>query len=186
MKSLTTIFILIIIFACKEKAEKEEVQNKIFVKDYALEENGGVFTEVFDSTNVDPNRYTANNIIYSENAQFTYSFEHITKAGERQFYKEDTSVVDRDFQWKFVNANSIDKNIIKKVKITVKYGLEPMISHIPNYNQTLVQYDYPTANNELPFNSISGAIENENNVWIHPPRDRYFRIKPFSFYKSAL
>lgn len=187
MKSSTILSILLTLFTCKEKPDKYETQKEVVTKDYVLEENGGIFTEVFDSTNVDPNRYTKNNTIYKDDIQFTYSFEHITKEGEILYFKEDTSVVERKNQWKFVNINSVDENTIKHVKITVKYGLEPMIQYAPDYNQTLLQYDYITENNDLPFNSISGAIENENNVWIHPPRDRYFRIlelNPFPFIKT--
>lgn len=187
MRILTLLLILISVCACKEKNRKENPIQKLITKDYTLEESGGIFTEVFDSTNIDENRYTANNSIYRTNASFTYSFEHITKDGEKLYFKEDKTVEEREKQWKFIKPNSKDESIINKVKISVKYGLEPMIKHVPNYNQTLLQYDYPTYNNELPFNSISGAIENENNVWIHPPRDRYFRIlelNPFPFIKA--
>ena len=34
---------------------------------------------------------------------------------------------------------------------------------------------------------MSGAIENEGNVWIHPPRDKYFEIlelNPFPYIKA--
>jgi len=187
MKLSLTLFILIILLSCNEKAEKKEIQEKTIPKDYVLEEIGGIFTEVFDTTNISPNRYTENNIIFKDSAQFTYNFEHITKEDERLFFKEDTTVVEKDYQWQFVKSNEVDKNTIKQIRITVKYGLEPMIQYVPNYNQTLLQYDYPTENNNFPFNSISGGIENEYNVWIHPPRDRYFRIlelNPFPFIKA--
>jgi len=35
--------------------------------------------------------------------------------------------------------------------------------------------------------SMSGTIENEGNVWIHPPRDNYFKIielNPFPYIKA--
>lgn len=187
MRILTLLLILLSVTSCKEENRKENPTQQQIVKDYTLEESGGIFAEVFDSTNVDENRYTANNTIYKTNTSFSYSFEHITKDGEKLYFKEDKTVEEREKQWKFIKSNSKDESIIKKVKVSVKYGLEPMIKYVPDYNQTLLQYDYPTYNNELPFNSISGAIENENNVWIHPPRDRYFRIlelNPFPFIKA--
>lgn len=187
MRILTLLLILLSVTSCKEENRKENPTQQQIVKDYTLEESGGIFAEVFDSTNVDENRYTANNTIYKTNTSFTYSFEHITKDGEKLYFKEDKTVEEREKQWKFIKSNSKDESIIKKVKVSVKYGLEPMIKYVPDYNQTLLQYDYPTYNNELPFNSISGAIENQNNVWIHPPRDRYFRIlelNPFPFIKA--
>ena len=186
MRILLTLLILIGFSACKQKSESGNVTKKQVLKDYVLEESGGIFAEVFDSTNVDENRYTDNNLIYKENISFTYSFEHLTKEGEKLFFKEDASKEESKYQWKFVKPNPEDKDIIEKIKISVKYGLEPMIKYVPDYNQTLLQYDYPTENNTSVFNSISGAIENEKNVWIHPPRDRYFRIlelNPFPFVK---
>lgn len=187
MRILTAVLILTIFLSCNEKSKKENSEQTQNMKDYVLEEDGGIYTEVFDSTNVNENRYTANNRIYKENISFTYSFEHITKDGEKLFFKEDTTKEESKYQWEFAKPNSEDKDIIEKVKISVKYGLEPMIQYVPDYNQTILQYDYPTISNALPFNSISGAIENEKNVWIHPPRDKYFRIlelNPFPFIKA--
>lgn len=189
MRILTTLLLLIIFSSCNEKSKKENSERTQNMNDkgYVLEEDGGIYTEVFDSTNVDENRYTSNNRIYKENISFTYSFEHLTKEGEKLFFKEDAIKKESKYQWKFVKPNVEDKDIIEKVKISVKYGLEPMLTHVPDYNQTLLQYDYPTKDNTSPFNSISGAIENEKNVWIHPPRDKYFRIlelNPFPFIKT--
>jgi len=187
MRILIALLILTIFLSCNRKSKKENSEQTQNMKDYVLEEDGGIYIEVFDSTNIDENRYTANNRIYKENISFTFSFEHITKDGEKLFFKNDTTKEESKYQWKFVKPNSEDKDIIEKVKISVKYGLEPMIQYVSEYNQSILQYDYPTINNALPFNSISGAIENENNVWIHPPRDKYFRIlelNPFPFIKA--
>lgn len=60
-----------------------------------------------------------------------------------------------------------------------------MIDHIPDYNQTLLSYKLEPQMNM----SISGAIENEGNVWIHPPRDALFSIlelNPFPYVKYPL
>jgi hypothetical protein len=55
--------------------------------------------------------------------------------------------------------------------------------NVPDYNQTAVVYK---CGNDKGF-SMSGAIENEANVWIHPPRDKYFKIlelNPFPYAKA--
>jgi len=187
MRIITILLILTIFLSCNEKSKNDNSELTQNMKNYVLKEDGGIYTEVFDSTNVDENRYTANNRIYKENISLTYSFEHLTKEGEKLFFKEDTTKEESKYQWKFVKPNLEDKDIIEKVKISVKYGLKPMIKYVPDYNQTLLQYDYPSENSTSVFNSISGAIENEKNVWIHPPRDKYFRIlelNPFPFIKT--
>ncbi|GAA4272872.1 hypothetical protein U6A24_06295 [Aquimarina gracilis] len=156
-------------------------------KEYKLIQEEGIYVEVFDSINIDQNRYTKNNHIYKEKFEFVYSYEHFTKNNVKYLFAIDTLINDRRYAWKFVNADSIDDNTILKVKIKIKKGLQPMIEHIPNYNQTLVEYSYLKRKEPESFNSISGLIENEKNIWIHPPRDKYFRIlelNPFPFIKE--
>ena len=53
----------------------------------------------------------------------------------------------------------------------------------PNYYQTAISYQFEE---NTPF-SMSGVIENEANIWMHPPRDQYFRIlelNPFPYIKA--
>ena len=158
-------------------------------KDYTLVEEDGITVEQFDSTNVEDNRYTQNNQTFTEGTVFTYGFEHTTATNEKRYFtwseKEDANGIKSE--WHFVAKDSTDGNTIKKVQITVKPGLEPMIRYIPDYNQTIIQYKYLTNVGEAPFTGSSGVIENEANVWMHPPRDRYFRIlelNPFPFIKA--
>ena len=58
-----------------------------------------------------------------------------------------------------------------------------MSAFIPDYNQTVLSYKI--GNDLRSF--MSGVVENEKNVWIHPPRDEYFKIleiNPFPFIKD--
>jgi len=91
MRILIALLILTIFLSCNGKSKKENSEQTQNMKDYVLEEDGGIYIEVFDSTNIDENRYTANNRIYKENISFTFSFEHITKDGEKLFFKNDTT-----------------------------------------------------------------------------------------------
>ncbi|WP_109097531.1 hypothetical protein [Aquimarina sp. AU58] len=181
MKIVVRLFILtIMITSCKSDFEKKH-------KDYKLIKEEGVFVEVFDSTNVKHTRYTDNNNVYRKKLEFIYSYEHITKNNSKYYFKEDSSIDGWKNSWKFVSADSIDENTILKVKIKIKEGLEPMIQYEPDYNQTVAQYSYLTKDELSAFNSISGIIENEKNVWMHPPRDKYFRIlelNPFPYIQT--
>lgn len=186
MKTKHILFSLILIsfLSCINK-EKE------MKKDYVLISDGGISVEKFDSTNVNKNRFTKNNETFSEATVFIYDYKHIApKGNELLFTWKD---INKDnpqswsSAWKFVPVDSIDENTIKKVKLTVKPGLEPMIQHIPDYSQTIIQYQYLTKSGNAPFQSSSGVIENEANIWMHPPRDRYFQIlelNPFPFIKA--
>ncbi len=174
--------VIIVITSCVSNLKKD-------AKDYTLINDEGIFVEVFDSTNIDQTRFTDNNTIYRKNIAFIYSYEHKTKNNRTYFFREDPEIHDWMHAWKFVAADSIDENTILEVKIKINEGLEPMIRFEPEYNQTVAQYDYLTKDTSSAFNSISGIIENEKNVWMHPPRDKYFSIlelNPFPYIQAPL
>ena len=182
MKTTMLVLFVLLLSLASCKTELKETKKK-----YELILEDGIMVEKFDSTNVNQNRFTENNTTFTEGAAFTYTFEHLTSTQDTVYFTwlEDTN--DYRFAWKFVPVDSLDENTIKQVKITVKPGLEPMITHIPDYNQTIIQYDYLTETGKAPFVGSSGVIENEANIWMHPPRDKYFRIlelNPFPFIKA--
>ena len=182
MKPTRVLIILIasIIIGCNSKEEKK-------VKDYELIEEDGIAVEKFDSTNTDQNRFTKNNSTFREGSVFTYEIEHITAKNEKMFFAWDESNEDFRKKWKFVPADSVDENTILRVAISVQKGLEPMIFNNPDYNQTVIKYQYELKEGNARFSSSSGVIENENNIWMHPPRDQYFSIlelNPFPFIKA--
>ena len=89
--------------------------------------------------------------------------------------------------WFFVPIDSVTDKTIDKVVLTVKYGLEPMITNSPDYNQTVISFKFPQIDGNRKFSSATGLIENEKNIWAHPPRDRFFRIleiNPFPFIQA--
>ena len=154
---------------------------------YTLVNQGGVRVERFRN-DTDENRYNYNNTVFVPGRAFTYAFEHTSADGTVFYFADDPSVKETENAWKFVRADSMDAQTIRFVKITVNYGLQPMIQHSPKYNQTVLSYYYLKGENreKAGFASSSGAIENEANVWIHPPRDKYFRmleLNPFPFVK---
>lgn len=180
MKALNILFFLL--FAsfvwCQSKPEKN-VETEEIRKNYELiADDDGILVEKFDSTIVDENRYNHNNIIYKVGNSFKYKFEHITPQGEFKFFK----VKEDRNSWEFVDFENADSTTVKTIVIEVANG-NPMADHVPDYNQTVLVYKI---GQEKTY-SMSGAIENEGNVWIHPPRDKYFEIlelNPFPYIKA--
>ncbi|MEM6800231.1 MAG: hypothetical protein AAF696_02445 [Bacteroidota bacterium] len=166
-------------FACSQpKQERKHAPYKLVKEDY-------IYAEVFDSTYTDPNRYTDNNEIYTVGRAFVYDFSHVDTAGEKLSFKEKTDIEDWAKAWQFCEKD--DPDAIKQVIISSKSGLSPFIESIPDYNQTVVKYEYPSTSGMASFNSMSGVIENEKNLWVHPPRDKFFRIlelNPFPFIQA--
>lgn len=154
-------------------------KNKPAEKKYVLiADDDGIMVEAFDSTIVDENKYNHNNTIYKVGNSFKYKFEHITPEGEIKFFR----INDDRKSWDFVACENTDSTTIKSLVIEVAHG-NPMAKHFPDYNQTALIYK--SGNTERY--SMSGAIENEENIWIHPPRDQYFEIlelNPFPYIKA--
>jgi len=135
--------------------------------------SGDLKVERFDSTITDENQFNYNNEIYSVGSAFTYTYQYYTKDGKPRNYQY------LEEGWEFTEAKDSDRN---EITLGVKSGLKPMIDWIPDYNQTLVSYQ---PSNKASF-EMTGLIENEANIWMHPPRDGLFRILQLSPYPSVM
>ena len=153
---------------------------------YEVVYEDGIYFEKFDSTNTDENRYTANNVTYLEGNVLTYSYYYEDTNGRRFKFKE-FKRADGKLDWDWVPADSSDANTVASVVLTVCPGLKPMVYSVPDYNQTVILFEYPRVNGEKEGTSYTGAVDNEKNVWIHPPRDKFFRIleiNPFPYIQA--
>lgn len=146
---------------------------------YALVHNEGssILVEKFDSLITDENKFNWNNEIFKVGSKFTYAFKYSSANGEMKYFKPY-----EDDTWEFVDIDSEDKSTVKNVIIETLDG-NPMREWVPGYNQTSIAYRY---GENTPF-SMSGVIDNEANIWMHPPRDDLFKIlelNPFPFIKT--
>lgn len=171
-----TSLLLFILFA--SFANAQSIGKQAESKYELIVDDSGIFVEKFDTIVVDENKYNHNNSMYKVGNSFKYKFKHITPEGEIKLFrvKEDRK------SWEFVAFDNTDSTSIRSVMIKVANG-NPMADHVPDYNQTALIY---ISGNNKNY-SMSGAIENEKNVWIHPPRDQYFEIlelNPFPYIKT--
>lgn len=177
--NLSLFCILLICLSCISNPKEDDKEVETKEKNYVLvSDDDNILVEEFDSTVVDVNRYNSNNRIYTVGRVFKYDFKHITPEDEVKYFR-----INEDRKsWSFVLEPEIDSTTLKSVTIEVLDG-NPMSEHLPDYNQTNLKY---VLNEDIGY-STSGAIENEGNVWIHPPRDRYFKIlelNPFPYIKA--
>ena len=145
----------------------------------------GIYVEKFDSLNQDENRFTSNNNIFTSGKRFIYDYYYQDKSGEKYYFAKDS--VSKENNWKLVLTELETQNSINKVILTISYGLSPFISFLPDYNQTVIKYDYKLINGDFLDNEMTGVIENERNIWLHPPRTAYFKIleiNPFPYIKK--
>ncbi|SMG38699.1 hypothetical protein SAMN05661096_02561 [Marivirga sericea] len=174
MKSIKALIVLswLLPVGCTTKT------NDIKTEYQLIPDDDGIMVEKFDSTIIDENRFNQNNDIFKVGNSFKYDFEHRTTSGEIKYFK-----INPDYKgWDFADADDTDSLIVKSVVIQVLNG-NPIAQFIPDYNQTALAYILIEG---VPF-SMSGAIENEANIWIHPPREHYFKIlelNPFPYIKA--
>ena len=134
--------------------------------------SGDIMVEKFDSTETNENRYNINNRIYEVGSAFTYSYQYVDAEGRPMNFRF------TDDDWEFRQPGGDDENL---VTLGVSSGLKPMTDWIPDYNQTVIRYHY---SNKETF-EMTGLIENESNIWLHPPRDGLFGILQLSPYPTV-
>jgi len=182
IKSTVLICISIPFLNCKNETKESitEIKEKnIDFPTYELVSDGvSIIVESFDSNVVDENKYNHDNAVFKVGTEFIYTYEHITTENKVQYFKKTND----SRSWQFIDQDSLDSTEVKTVKISVADG-NPMSEHNPNYNQTNLKYRF---DNEIMY-SMSGVIENEANIWMHPPRSSYFKIleiNPFPYIKA--
>ncbi len=146
----------------------------------------GILVEKFDSLNKDENRYNLNNKIYTVGKTFTFSYYYVDKEGTKLLMTKDKRNND---DWTFEKMDKKDSNSISRIILTVNPGLSPFIEHLPDYNQTVITYSFQLFNDRFWNNEMTGVIENQKNLWMHPPRTAFFKIleiNPFPYIKEPI
>lgn len=178
MKIILVAALLMLISCSKTNPNKNSTDLEL---PYELKQSeSGISFEVFSDSITDENKYNYDNEVLKVGRSFTYAFKHITKEGKELYFEKFRA--DGDLQWAFVSADH--PGAIKTLTIKVMPG-NAMAETIPDYNQTNLKY---LLGDDSSY-SISGGVENDANIWIHPPRDLYFEIlelNPFPYVKRPL
>lgn len=181
MKMLLLFISILFLSSCQAQV-KEQVVEEIFETD-----NDGIIAEKVDTTNKDENRYNHNNKIYKVGRKFSFNYYYEDKNGNKLLMTQSKVKSDRTYDWKFENIEKQDSNSVNQIILKVKSGLSPFIQNYPDYNQTVILYEFQMTNGEFWNNEMTGVIENSKNIWMHPPRTDLFKIlelNPFPYIKA--
>lgn len=137
----------------------------------------GVFVEEIPSFNQDPNRYNADNKIYLPGKEFVYGYYYETADGKQLLAQNilDDSIPTSK-AWQFVFAEQYNTLTITDIILTVQDGMGLLAQVRPGYNRTTVDINYKMPVGLGDFREIVGIIENEQGVWIYPPRQKVFGV----------
>ncbi|MCW4452770.1 hypothetical protein OK344_11190 [Kaistella sp. BT6-1-3] len=179
MKIIKFILISLIPISCTSQNISEN---------YVLDDVG-ILVEKSDSAKEYDVIYNSNNKIYTTGKAFVFSYYYKNLKGEKflitkgeEIKKENYSI----FGWKFIEFQNQNEETIKEIKLKPLLG-NPFSGQIDDYNQTGISYEYIMKNSRSLTMEITGVIENEPNIWIHPPRNGFFQIlelNPFPYIKA--
>lgn len=156
---------------------------------YVVDDDGIIVEKPVTSKSYDEN-YNSNNIIYTIGKKFTYSYFYQNAKGEKFLIKKGKEILQPEgysiADWDFVNIDQQDNETVKYLILKPNSG-NPFATNLPDYNQTAIGYEYLMNNGKFLTMEMTGAVENEKNVWIHPPRSNFFEIlelNPFPYIKA--
>ncbi|MBP7499750.1 MAG: hypothetical protein KA796_07785 [Chryseobacterium sp.] len=163
--------------------------SQINSEQYLIDDDGITVEKPKADKTYDEN-YNSNNIIYKIGKSLTYSYFHQNMKGEKFLIKQGKEIQQLGghsrYDWEFVSFDRQDNETVKHLILKPSSG-NPFGKEIPDYNQTAIGYEYIMNNGQFLTMEMTGAIENEMNVWIHPPRSNFFKIlelNPFPYIKS--
>jgi hypothetical protein len=119
------------------------------------------FGQQYDGLHIEKSKIDKKNSIYSLGKEFVFNIK-ITENDSTMFLKENNH---DDFKL----SNSIDSLKISEIHLTV---IKPRVFKRTNKNQTEVYYSYEP---NPKIVSATGIVENAENIWVHPPRDGFFK-----------
>jgi hypothetical protein len=180
MKIIKYLPLLLLNFSCSAQTNLEK-----FIID-----DDGITVEKTDSTKQYDDVYNTNNIIYKVGKKFTYSYFYQNIKGEKFLIKRGKPVLQPEgystYDWDFINIEKQDVETVTHLILKPSSG-NPFGKDFPDYNQTAIGYEYLMKNGESLTMEITGVIENEMNIWMHPPRSNFFEIlelNPFPYIKA--
>lgn len=162
--------LIVICFACSSEKKAPTFTLKTL--------KNGIDIEIFADDVDDDNKYNYDNKVLIPNTTFEYGIEIIAKDGDPLYFKRVNNKEKNN--WEFTDKN--DPKAISVAKIKVDEG-NSMGKWNPGYYQTNLKY---YLGDEKTY-SMSGGIDNERNLWIHPHRDLYLEIlelNPFPYIKA--
>ncbi|BDX39651.1 hypothetical protein CYCD_30060 [Tenuifilaceae bacterium CYCD] len=119
------------------------------------------------------------NNIYKREGVFTFSYRFFDKNGKELFF-----YINKDGSWDFIDVNRAKDNVVKDFQFKI---LDDNMNYSePKYYQTGISYIINKKN--LNYD-MTGLIENEKNIWLHPPREFLFQIlelNPYPYIKYPL
>ncbi len=167
MKNLPLVLLLAIMPVITFAQLKQETDNTVRINSY-------VYGNQIGKPEINPDQK-----IHKPGRTFYYRYRFTNAAGQEQYF-----VIKPDNTWYFVDAKSENPEAIKDFHLKI---LDSKWKHKkPAYYQRTISYHI---NKNIQKPTFTGVIENQKNIWIHPPRAYLFKIlelNPYPYIKYPL
>lgn len=164
--------------------------------EYSRSGKDGIWFEVRSDTS-NPCRYTEDNKIYQAGREFTFEFHYFDPQGKERYMRyeripkqgyELTETGDTNTYTYYMADFSFSDVFNPKDSCINRYLLKVACSgrgFRKDYDQTVEEFYFllDDQRSKLPL-SMSGIVENERNLWMHPNRSCLFRVlelNPFPY-----
>lgn len=163
---------------------------------YSRSGRNGVWFEVRSDTS-NPCRYTEDNKIYQAYREFTFEFHYFDPQGKERYVRYERVPIQRQklteagdtvtntyYSPDFSFSDEFDAKDSCINRYLVKVACSSRVFR-KDYDQTVEEFYFllDDQRSKLPL-SMSGIVENERNLWMHPNRDCLFQIlelNPFPY-----
>ena len=130
------------------------------------------FGQQYDGVYIEKRKIDKNNRIYTLGREFVFGIK--IAQNDSTFFLKENDVEN------FELNNKIDSLKISEIHLTI---IKPKLFQRTNKKQTEVFYSYEPNPKSI---SSTGIVENAENIWIHPPRNGFFKSLetcPFPYIK---
>ena len=164
--------------------------------EYSRSSKNGVWFEVRSDTS-NPCRYTEDNKIYQADREFTFEFHYFDPQGKERYVRYERvpiqqheltetgdTITNTYYSPDFSFSDEFDAKDSCINRYLVKVACSSRVFR-KDYDQTVEEFYFllDGQRSKLPL-SMSGIVENERNLWMHPNRDCLFQIlelNPFPY-----
>ena len=120
---------------------------------------------------IDKNIYSSNNITYRLGNRILYDFTYVMNHDTASVYCLFDSIYNVPIGWTTADTITNGKQLpIKQIELEVLVTPGPLTKLTTGYTQTEIKYTYYSRQQEIIWDEHTGIIDNEENIWLHPPR----------------
>ena len=192
-------FLVLLSFACNNGVKPEEASSEsdkaenpeLVAQQVDIEgftnENGVMIEEVDNSFRKSAKELvlqTADNKIFKPGRVFKYDYYYLNEKNEKRMCvlsPPDPKIPSRKAYY-YMPPSDLSELALMQVHITVLPGLGLIENVRPDFTKTTAKYSYKLYNEMAGVREQSPIIENEQNVWMTPPRFKIFRMLEFNPY----